>query len=257
MNKKIINLLVILLLLFIYLPIFIVIINSFNSNSLTGSFESFSIEGYQSLFSNFSLIKSAINSILIALLSAYIATFIGALISYYLYLSKSPINSFLLSINKMNYMNPDIVIAVSMLILFNFLNIPLGLISVLLAHILFNIPVVIINVYQVIESSQKHLILSSFDLGASKWYTFKEIVFKSLQPTIRFVFIICLIYSMDDFIVTFFVTGNSFTTLPLEIYSMVRLGISTEINALFTIIIVTIVIGVLIREFRGEKKWNI
>ena len=132
--------------------------------------------------------------------------------------------------------SPDVVIGASFLILFTVIGMQLGFISVLLSHIAFSIPIVVLMVMPLYQEMDKSLMDAAYDLGATRFQTLKEVVLPYLTPGIIAGFFMAFTYSLDDFAVTFFVTGNDFTTLSVEIYSRAREGISLEINALSAIV---------------------
>ncbi|MFY9902830.1 MAG: ABC transporter permease [Trichococcus sp.] len=216
-----------------YLPIFYLIFYSFNSGGTMNAFTGFTWEHYQTVFEDTRLIGIVMNTFLVALLSALIATVIGTMGAIYIYYSKKrSTKTTLLSLNNVLMVSPDVIIGASLLILFTMLGFSLGFSSVLLSHIAFSIPIVVLMVLPKLYEMNDSMISAAQDLGASSGQVFSRILIPSITPGILSGFFMAFTYSLDDFAVTFFVTGNGFTTLAVEIYSRARRGVSLEINAL-------------------------
>lgn len=197
------------------------------------AFTGFTWEHYQTVFEDTRLIGIVMNTFLVALLSALIATVIGTMGAIYIYYSKKrSTKTTLLSLNNVLMVSPDVIIGASLLILFTMLGFSLGFSSVLLSHIAFSIPIVVLMVLPKLYEMNDSMISAAQDLGASSGQVFSRILIPSITPGILSGFFMAFTYSLDDFAVTFFVTGNGFTTLAVEIYSRARRGVSLEINAL-------------------------
>ncbi|NCU17335.1 ABC transporter permease [Pallidibacillus pasinlerensis] len=221
----------------LYAPIFYLMYYSFNSGGKMYAFESFTWEWYGELLSDTRLLIIVLNTIIIALLSAAISTIIGTLGAIAVwYIRKNKMKNLLLSLNNILIVSPDVVIGASFLILFTFIGIQLGFFSVLLAHIAFSVPIVVIMVLPKLQEMSPSLIAAAKDLGANRYHVLTKVILPYITPGIFAGFFMALTYSLDDFAVTFFVTGNGFTTLSVEIYSMARQGVSLTINALSTIL---------------------
>ncbi|WP_313799265.1 ABC transporter permease [Cytobacillus sp.] len=223
----------------LYAPILYLMFYSFNSGGTMYHFEGFSLEWYKELFGNSRLLIIVLNTVIIALLSAAISTILGvagALAIYYA--RRRRVKNTLLSLNNVLIVSPDVIIGASFLILFTMIGIKLGFVSVLLAHIAFSVPIVVIMVLPKIEEMNTSMIYAALDLGASRWDVLTKVVLPYITPGIFAGFFMALTYSLDDFAVTFFVTGNGFTTLSVEIYSLARRGVSLNINALSTLLFI-------------------
>ena len=217
----------------LYLPIFYLIFYSFNAGGTMNDFTGFTWEHYQAVFEDTRLIGIVLNTFLVALLSALIATAIGTMGAIFIYYTKKRnIKNTLLSLNNVLMVSPDVIIGASLLILFTMLGFSLGFSSVLLSHIAFSIPIVVLMVLPKLYEMNDSMISAAQDLGASSGQVFSRILIPSITPGILSGFFMAFTYSLDDFAVTFFVTGNGFTTLAVEIYSRARRGVSLEINAL-------------------------
>ena len=217
----------------LYLPIFYLIFYSFNAGGTMNSFTGFTWEHYQAVFEDTRLIGIVLNTFLVALLSALSATAIGTMGAIFIYYTKKrSTKNALLSLNNVLMVSPDVIIGASLLILFTLLGFSLGFSSVLLSHIAFSIPIVVLMVLPKLYEMNDSMISAAQDLGASSGQVFSRILIPSITPGILSGFFMAFTYSLDDFAVTFFVTGNGFTTLAVDIYSRARRGVSLEINAL-------------------------
>lgn len=220
----------------LYAPIFYLMFYSFNSGGTMYGFEGFTLEWYKELFGDTRLLIIVLNTIIIAILSAAIATIIGVMGALAIaYVRRRRTKNTLLSFNNVLIVSPDVIIGASFLILFTMLGIKLGFTSVLLSHIAFSVPIVVIMVLPKLNEMSPTLIDAARDLGASRWDVLSKVTLPYITPGIFAGFFMALTYSLDDFAVTFFVTGNGFSTLSVEIYSLARRGISLNINALSTI----------------------
>ncbi|HSJ37252.1 MAG TPA: ABC transporter permease [Planococcus sp. (in: firmicutes)] len=221
----------------LYAPIFYLIFYSFNSGGTMSSFEGFTLEHYAAVFNDTRLIIIVLNTVIIALLSALISTAIGVLGAIgIVFLRNRKMRNAVLSLNTILIVSPDVIIGASFLILFTLIGIKLGFASVLISHIAFSIPIVVIMVLPKLMEMSDSLIDAATDLGASKRDILTRVIIPYIKPGIFAGFFLALTYSLDDFAVTFFVTGNGFATLSVEIYSMARTGITLTINALSALI---------------------
>ncbi|KON88399.1 spermidine/purescine ABC transporter permease [Sporosarcina globispora] len=234
-----------LIFIILYAPILYLIFYSFNSGGTMYQFEGFTLDWYRELLTDTRLLIIVLNTVIIALLSAAISTIIGVAGALAIaYARKRRVKNTLLSLNNVLIVSPDVIIGASFLILFTMIGLKLGFVSVLLAHIAFSVPIVVLMVLPKIEEMSTSMIYAAMDLGASRFDVLTKVILPYITPGIFAGFFMALTYSLDDFAVTFFVTGNGFTTLSVEIYSLARRGVSLNINALsallflFTIILV-------------------
>src|SRR5690606_18341163 len=238
--------------LILYAPIFYLIYYSFNSGGTMSGFESFTFDYYIEVFEDVRLITIVLNTIVIALLSALFATIIGTLGALAIHLMKKRQNT-ILGLNNVLIVSPDVIIGASFLILFTIAGISLGFTSVLLSHIAFSIPIVVLMVLPKLAEMNPSLIDAARDLGASRFDVFTKVIIPYINPGIFAGFFMALTYSLDDFAVTFFVTGNGFSTLSVEIYSMARRGISLHINALSTLLFLVTLLLVAIYYILSQR----
>lgn len=230
------NLYLIFVFIVLYLPILYLIFYSFNEGGTMNSFTGFTWEYYQAVFADKRLISIVLNTLLVALLSSLLATIIGTLgaIGIY-YVKKRQTRNTLMSFNNVLMVSPDVIIGASFLIMFTFVGFKLGFASVLLSHIAFSIPIVVLMVLPKLQEMNPSMITAARDLGANNLQVLTKIILPSITPGILAGYFMAFTYSLDDFAVTFFVTGNGFSTLSVEIYSRARQGVSLEINALSAI----------------------
>lgn len=223
-------------LILLYAPIFYLMFYGFNAGGDMSKFTGFTLANFQTLFSDNRLILIVIQTFFLAFLSSLISTIIGTFGAMYIENLKSRGRNTLLGLNNVLMVSPDVVIGASFLILFTAIGMQLGFFSVLLSHIAFSIPVVVLMVMPLYQEMDKSFVDAAYDLGATQFQALREVVLPYLTPGIIAGFFMAFTYSLDDFAVTFFVTGNNFTTLSVEIYSRAREGISLEINALSAIV---------------------
>ncbi len=255
MNHRITKLAyLILIYLFLYVPILVLITYSFNDSSFSLLWKGFTIKWYKSLLQNTDLQIVAFHSLTIGILSAIGATIIGTLTAVSLYrykfFGKKLIHGLLFTL----IISPDIVTGISLLILFSAVKIPLGFWTLLLSHITFCVPFVTVTVYSRLIGSDKNLIEAAKDLGATDSTILLRILIPLLWPAIIAGWLLSFTLSMDDVIISFFVTGPEFDILPLKIFSMVRVGVKPEVNALCSVMFVITLIIVLIYQLIAWKK---
>lgn len=253
MRKISSNLYLAIVFIILYMPIVYLGFYSFNAGTTMINFDGFSWDHYSELFANSRIIVIVINTLVVALLcglfSAIFGTF-GALGIYFLKKNKSR-NSYLVG-NNILIVSPDVIIGCSFLLMFTFISKELGIgsiqgfWSVLLSHIAFSIPIVVLMVLPKLYEMPTTIIEAAIDLGATSKQVITKIIIPYITPGILAGFFMGLTYSLDDFAVTFFVTGNGFQTLSVEIYSMARQGINLQINALSTVLSMIVIIAVLI-----------
>lgn len=221
---------------FFYLPILVLIAYSFNQAKYPTHWAGFSWRWYLALFQNERLWEATLHSLLIALLAASFATLIGTLtaISFHRYRFRGQTSLYALIYSVL--MAPDIVLAITLLLLFIALGIKLGFWSLLLAHITFCLPFAIITISARLADFEVQLLDAARDLGANHWQLLWYVMLPLIWPAMVASWLLAFTLSLDDVIISFFVTGPSYELLPLRIYSMVRLGVKPEVNALCTVL---------------------
>lgn len=254
-SSKFSNLFLVFVFIIMYLPLAYLIFYSFNSGGNMNSFESFTLDHYRAVFSDKRLIDIVLNTLILALLSSIIASVIGTLGAISIYYTKNKkLKKQILSMNSVLMVLPDIMMGASFLILFSILiKIPMGFMSVLLSHVAFSIPIVVLMVLPRLYAINEDMIRAAEDLGANDMTILNKIILPNIASGIFAGFFMALTYSLDDFAVTFFVTGSGFSTLSIEIYSRVRTGISLEINALSALIFL-ISLGMVVIYYIIERR---
>ncbi len=238
--------------LFLYVPILVLIVYSFNDTKYSTNWQGFTLKWYAQLFTDSPLKEALINSLIIAVASSVFATVLGTLGAFafyrYRFLGRKIMYSFIYIV----MMSPDIVMGISLLMFFVTVGLAPGPLTLLLAHITFCLPFVVVTVYSRISGFDRNIIDVAKDLGASELQMFRHIMLPLLMPAIIAGWLLSFTLSLDDVVVSFFTTGPSFEILPLKIYSMVRLGIKPEINALsavmFLLSLVTVSVAHLVTK---------
>lgn len=255
--KKWAKLYLIFVFVLLYVPIVYLIFYSFNIGGNMNSFTGFTLKHYQTMFSDSRLMLILAQTFFLAFLSSLLATIIGTFGAIFIHDRKKQYQNSLLSMNNILMVAPDVMIGASFLILFTFIKFKLGFFSVLLSHIAFSIPIVVLMVMPRLKEMNQDMVHAAYDLGATRFQMLKEVMFPYLTPGIIAGYFMAFTYSLDDFAVTFFVTGNGFSTLSVEIYSRARQGISLEINALSTLVLIVsilLVIGYYFISLDREEK---
>jgi len=217
---------------FLYLPMAVLILYSFNPSKYGVRWEGFSLGWYRSLAADTGLLEAAGNSLLVASLSASFASVLGSLGAIGLYRYRFRGRSLLQALLGVTLMSPDIVMAVALLVLFIVLRIKLGFWSLLLSHTTFCLPFVTVTVLSRLQGFDRYLIEAAQDLGAAEWQAMVWVVLPLAAPAVAAGWLLSFALSLDDVVVSFFVTGPEFEVLPLRVYSMVRMGVKPEVNAL-------------------------
>lgn len=258
-NTKLTTIYLFVVFILLYTPIVYLIYYSFNEAGTMNQFSGFTLEHYLALAEDTRLIKIALDTLRLALLSSLLATVIGTFGAIGIYFAKRRrTQQTLLSLNSILLVSPDVIIGASFLLLFTLTGFRLGFYSVLMSHVAFSIPIVVLMVLPKLEEMNENMLTAARDLGANQWQVMKEIILPSISSGILAGFFMAFTYSIDDFAVTFFVTGNGFATLSVEIYSRARQGVSLEINALSTLLFVVSMVFVIgyyfIQQLQRAKK---
>lgn len=212
----------------------------------------FTFKWYKSLLHNESIMSALYYTLLVAILSSVIATIIGTISAIGINKMKTKPRKLLLNINYLPVLNPDIVTAVALMSLFAFVNIEFGFTTMLLSHIMFSIPYVILSVLPKVRTLPQKIEEAAMDLGATPMYALRKVILPQIKPGIISGFLMAFTMSIDDFIISFFNTGNGVSNLSIEIYGMARRGIKPEINALSTIMF-AVVLGLLLLSNRKQS----
>lgn len=225
-------------LLFLYLPLAVLFAFSFNDSKYSIAWKGFTWRWYESLLGNQQLIDAALNSLLLAVVAATLATVIGTLGAIALFRYRFRGKATLTGLLYVLLLTPDIVLAISLLCLFIVLGVSLGFGSLVLAHVTFCLPFTVVTVHARLAGFDSRLIEAARDLGAGEFTAMRRVVLPLAAPAMVAGWLLSFTLSLDDVVVSYFVSGPEFEVLPLKIYSMVRLGFKPEVNALATLLFV-------------------
>ncbi len=269
MGKALKRAYVVLLFSFLYVPIAVMIAFSFNASKSRTVWSGFTLDWYAQLFRNSAVLSALALSVVLAFASALIATVLGTMAAVGVGRMRKGPRAVVMNLSYLPIVNPEILTGVSMMLLFvvmksglvaaglDFLGLRLmGLPSLLIAHITFNLPYVLFNVVPKLRSMDKNLVDAALDLGCNQRQAFFKVVLPEIMPAVFSAFLICLTYSIDDFTISYFSAGT-LQTLPIAIYSMTRKKVSPEINALSAIMFAVILAIILIanhRESKGRRR---
>ena len=249
-----------LILIFLYSPIAVMIITSFNKGK-TVVWKGFSLKWYGELFKDKAILGALVNTLTIALLASFFATILGTMAAIGINNFRGKKRAVIQNVSNIPIISPDIVMGVSLMLLFAFLgnifNFEMGYVTVLISHICFCVPFVVLNVIPRLRRMDQSIYDAALDLGCNQFQAFFKVVIHELIPGIISGFLMSFTYSLDDFIITHFTQGAKFQNLSTEIYAMLRRKIPPTINALSTLLFVTIIIIMIIinvRDRREEKR---
>lgn len=259
--KKLSKLYIGLILVFLYLPILVLIVFSFNNTKSRSVFTGFTFEWYRKLFQNELIMTSLGNTVLVAIAASLIATVLGTVACIGISRMRKAPKAVVMQVTNLPIMNPEIVTGVSLMLLFVFfaarMNLEFGFVTLIIAHITFDVPYVVLNVMPKFRQMDANLYEAAQDLGCGAVRAFFQVVLPEIMPGVISGFLMAFTFSLDDFIVSYFTSGSSAQTLPITIYAMTRRKISPEINALSTIIFVVVLVILVVKnviERRSEKK---
>ncbi|MGB6977028.1 MAG: spermidine/putrescine ABC transporter permease PotC [Gammaproteobacteria bacterium] len=240
---------------FLYFPIAVIVAYSFNNSKFSLVWHGFTLDWYRQLWQDSSLQLVALHSLLVGVLAATFASLLGTVAAISLFRYRFFGKQLLHGLIFVLIISPDIVMAISLLLLYTIIKLPLGFWSLLLSHITFCMPFVTVIVYSRVSILNKYIFEAAQDLGAGDFTTFRRIMIPLLWPAILAGWLLSFTLSIDDVIISYFVTGPDFQILPLTIFSLVRLGIKPEINALCTVILgITLLITIISQLALGKKQ---
>lgn len=242
------------ILVFLYAPIATLIVLSFNASKTRSKWGGFTFNWYRSLFEDEVILQALRNTLFIAILSSLIAVVIGTAACIAMQSMSKKMRTFFMGITNIPMLNADIVTGISLMLLYISFGIRFGFTTILLSHITFNIPYVILSVMPRMRQLNPHTYEAALDLGASHIQAFFKVVFPDILPGIMTGFLMAFTMSLDDFIITHFTKGAGIDTLSTKIYSEVRKGIKPEMYALSTIIFVTVILLLIVVNVSGKKS---
>lgn len=242
-----------LIVLFLYAPILVLIVLSFNASKSRSKWGGFTFDWYLKLFQNDAIKEALYTTLIIAFLSALIATILGVAASIGINNMRKIPRSIMIGITNIPMLNADIVTGLSLMILFIALKMTLGFQTVLIAHITFNIPYVILSVMPRLRQTNRNTYEAALDLGATPMRAFFKVVLPDIMPGVTSGFLLAFTMSLDDFIITHFTRGAVLNTLSTKIYAQVKKGISPEWYALSTLLFTTVLILLVLVNRRNDK----
>ncbi len=240
-------------LIFFYLPILILMIFSFNDSRSLTSWSGFSLQWYRQLFESREVVNAVMTTVTIAIISTIISTFVGTITAIGLSKSKKVIKELVLTFNNFPILNPEIVTAIGLMLLFSAFAIQRGFMTMLLAHISFSIPYVILTILPKLRSLDPNLAEAAMDLGATPWQALTKVIVPQITPGILAGALIAFTMSFDDFVISYFVTGGGVKNISILVYTMSK-RINPTINALSTILVVIITIVLIIVNVIPQAK---
>ena len=253
--KRLLQLNVLFVFLFLYAPIFTLIVFSFNVSEQTAVWKGLTLNWYAKLLGNQDLWRAALNSLIVAGFSTSIATIIGTMAALAIERYRFPLRDVFMRVIFLTIIIQDIVVAIALLMFYVQAYIRLGLASIIIAHVAFGISYVTIIVRARLKGFDQSVEEAALDLGANEWKTFWKITLPLIAPGVVGGALLAFTLSIDDFVITFFTAGVGYTTLPVHIYSMLKFGITPEINAISTLLLFnSIVLVILSMKLRGPAR---
>ncbi len=244
-----------LMLIFLYAPIVTLMVFSFNDSKSRAKWEGFTLKWYQNMVNDPVIMHALYYTLIIAFIAAFVATIIGTLGAIGIYAMKRVFKTFWMNVSYIPVLNPDIVTGIALMLFFIAINIRLGFTSLLIAHISFCIPYVILSVTPKLRQMNTHTYEAALDLGATPFNALMKVILPEIAPGIISGFLLSLTLSLDDFVISYFTTGNGVSNLSITIFTMTKRGIKPEINALSTLMFVIIlVLLVIINRYSAQQN---
>ena len=243
-----------LILLLMYVPMLLVVVYSFNKSNITTVWTGFSLSWYGELFADREMAEALKNSLVIAFITSAVSALLGTLCAVGIYKGRTVLDRGVKKLASVPLKLPEIITVILLLLIFSALGLRLGIFTIVVAHSSFCIPYVYMTVTGSLEQLDESTTDAARDLGAGKIRTFFEITVPQLMPGIISGALLSFAMSMDDVIISFFVTGPGTNTLPVKIYSQLKKGVTPEVNALCTLMLAVTVLIVVIAAIAGKKK---
>ncbi len=238
--------------IFLYAPIIVLAVFSFNESKSRGNWTGFTLKWYVELFHDMDIRSAFYYTILIAITSAVISTLLGTIAAIGINSMKGKMKSIMLNVNYLPVVNPDIVTGISLMILYISFNVRFGFKTVLISHIVFNTPYVILSILPKLRQLDVHMTEAAMDLGATPIYALRKVILPEIKPGIITGFLMAFTLSVDDFIISYFTKGEGVTNLSIVIYSMARRGVRPTINALSTIMLTVVLLLMILINKRSN-----
>ena len=256
--KKLSKIYMSLIIAFLYLPILVLIIFSFNNSKSRSVFTGFTFDWYNKLFHNELIMTSLGNTLIIAIAASILSTILGTIAAIGIGKMRKGTKAVVMQVTNIPIMNPEIVTGVSLMLLFVFfaarMNLEFGFTTLIIAHITFDVPYVVLNVMPKFRQMDPNLYEAAQDLGCGPVRSFFKVILPEIMPGVISGFLMAFTFSLDDFVVSYFTSGSTAQTLPLTIYAMTRRKISPEINALSTIIFAVVLIVLIVKNILERRN---
>ena len=256
--KKLSKVYLSLVLAFLYLPILVLIIFSFNVSKSRSVFSGFTLDWYQKLFHNELIMASLGNTLIVAVIASVCATILGTVAAIGIHKMRKVPKMMVMEVTNIPITNPEIVTGVSLMLLFVFfaarMNLEFGFVTLIIAHITFDVPYVVMNVIPKLRQMDANLYEAAQDLGCGPVRSFFKVVLPEILPGVVSGFLMAFTFSLDDFVVSYFTSGSSAQTLPITIYAMTRRKVIPEINALSTIIFVVVLVVLILKNLLESRS---
>jgi spermidine/putrescine transport system permease protein len=240
--------------LYIYIPILILIVFSFNTMKLNIRWEGFTLSWYSVLFRDQDIIQATRNTLIIAIISTLVATLLGTLAALAMQRYRFPGYAASETLMYIPIVIPEVIMGISLLVFFVMIHLTLGLVTITLAHIAFNIPFVTLVVRARLHGYDNAIDEAAMDLGANEMKTFWRVTLPTILPGVLSGAMLALTLSLDDYVITYFTAGPGSTTLPLRVFSMVRFMVTPEVNALSTLWVLTVFVVLLIGQIIQSRN---
>jgi spermidine/putrescine transport system permease protein len=239
--------------IFLYLPILIVVLFSFNTSKLNITFQGFTLSWYATMFQNTDLMSALLNTVIVAVSCVVLSVFIGTLAAIGMFRYRFKGKGFIDALMYIPIVIPEIVMGISLLVFFSMLQMQTGLITLIIAHVTFSTPYVCTTVRSRIAGYDMSVEEAAMDLGASPLHTLWKVTLPIIAPGIMSGAMLALTLSLDDVIVSFFTTGVDSVTLPIYIFNKVKTGVTPDVNALSTVIILVTLLVLVITNIIGKR----
>lgn len=253
MNKIISKAYMTLIFLFLYAPVVVLIIFSFNSAKSRAVWGGFTLEWYRKLLQNDDILGALEVTLLVAVLSAVVSTLVATITCIGLYSMQNKIRNIIMNITYIPNISPDLVTGIALMLLFFFIGMETGFSTLLLAHIAFNIPYAILSISPKLRQLDKNLFEAALDLGCKPYQAIIKVIVPEIMPGIVTALILTFTLSIDDFVISYFTAGTQVSTLAITIYAMARKSVNPQINALSTLMFLTVFILLIIVNFRSGR----
>jgi len=240
-----------------YIPILLTVVYSFNASKISSIWEGFSLKWYEQLFRDRDMREALVNSLILASLSCVLAVFIGTSGAIGMHRRKSKLNNMVADVSMIPIMIPEIILGMVFLSVFSLMGLPFGMVTLVIAHTTFCVPYIYSMVKARLAGMDKSLEEAALDLGASPVRVFFDVTLPLIMPAIWSGVLLAFAMSFDDVVISIFVTGPKVNTLPVKIYTMLKTGVTPEVNALATLmlaVIILLLVGATVIGNLGEKK---